>query len=133
MTMFKKELKNNVKTELMCYNEIINNLNNFIKVVIKFDNELYELTINISHNEEKHNKTEIYYEKLKDNHNSKQCLNSKSALFNNYEAMSMKFNFMQYKRKNLKKKQKRKNDKACYSCNKSNHFVKNCKLKNMMQ
>ena len=131
--MFRRELKNNVKIKLMCYNRIIDDLNSFIKIFIELDNRLYKLTMNISHNRKKHDRAETYYRKSRNNHSSRQCLDSKPALLNSYKAMSMKLNFMQCKKKNLKKKQKEKNNKTCYLCDKLSHFTKNCKLKNMMQ
>ena len=133
MTIFQKGFKNNVKKELMYYNRIIDDLNNFMKTFIKLNNRLYELTMNLKHDEENSDRTEIYYEKFQNNHSSESHLDSKSALFNNYEVMSMKLNFMQHKEKNLRKKQKEKNDKTCYSCDRSGHFAKNCRSKNMMQ
>ena len=64
MTMFRKKLKNNIKKKLMCYNRIINDLDNFMKTFIKLNDELYKLTINIKHNRENSDRTEIYYEKF---------------------------------------------------------------------
>ena len=89
--------------------------------------------MNLKHNRENSDKAEIYYEKFQNNCSSESHLDNKLALFNNYEVMSIKLDFMQHKEKNLKKKQKDKNDKMCYLCDKSNHFIKNCRLKNMMQ
>ena len=49
-----------------------------------------------------------------------------------YETIFMKLNSTQQrKRKNLRKKSKRTN-KTCYSCDKSDHFAKNCRSRDMM-
>ena len=43
--MFKRGFKNNVKNELLCYKEIINSINNLIRVLIKINNKLYKQAI----------------------------------------------------------------------------------------
>ena len=49
-----------------------------------------------------------------------------------YESMSMKLNFTKrHKEKNFKKKQSNKT-KACYTCEKTNHFVRDCRFKKLM-
>ena len=40
--MFRKGLKNNIKNKLLCYKEIINNINNLIRALIKINNKLYK-------------------------------------------------------------------------------------------
>jgi len=42
MTMFRRNLKNNLKNEIMRDNKFISDIFNFIEVVIDFDNKLYE-------------------------------------------------------------------------------------------
>ncbi len=43
--MFRQSLKNNLKNEIMRDNKFINNMFNFIEVVIDFDNKLYKRTM----------------------------------------------------------------------------------------
>ncbi len=40
--MFRRDLKNNLKNEIMCDNKFINDMFNLIEVVIDFDDKLYE-------------------------------------------------------------------------------------------
>ncbi len=40
--MFRQDLKNNFKNEIMCDNKFINDMLDLIEVVIDFDNKLYE-------------------------------------------------------------------------------------------
>ena len=42
MIIYCCELKNNIKNKLMCNKCVINNLNKFIKTVIKINNKLYK-------------------------------------------------------------------------------------------
>ena len=40
--MYRKKFKNNVKNEFTYYNNNIENMKNFIKISIEFDDKLYE-------------------------------------------------------------------------------------------
>ncbi len=40
--MFRQNLKNNFKNEIMCDDKFINDMFDFIEVVIDFDDKLYE-------------------------------------------------------------------------------------------
>jgi len=40
--MFRRNLKNNLKNKIMRDNKFISDMFNFIKVIINFDNKLYE-------------------------------------------------------------------------------------------
>ena len=42
MIIYRKKFKNNVKNEFMRYDNNIENMNNFIKISIEFDNKFYE-------------------------------------------------------------------------------------------
>ena len=42
MTMYRRELKKNVKNEIMHNDTIIKNFENLIKITINFDDKLYE-------------------------------------------------------------------------------------------
>ncbi len=45
MTMFRQDLKNNLKNKIIYNNKFINNIFNLIKVIIDFDNKLYRRVI----------------------------------------------------------------------------------------
>ncbi len=42
MTMFRQDFKNNLKNEIMCDDKFINDMFNFIEVVIDLDDKLYK-------------------------------------------------------------------------------------------
>ena len=48
--MFRRNLKNNFKNEIMCDNKFISDMFKLIKVVIDFDNKLYERAIKKRYN-----------------------------------------------------------------------------------
>ncbi len=45
MTMFRRNLKNNLKNEIMRNDKFINDMFNFSEIVIDFDDKLYERTM----------------------------------------------------------------------------------------
>ncbi len=40
--MFRRDLKNNLKNEIMCNNKFISNIFNLIEVIIDFNDKLYK-------------------------------------------------------------------------------------------
>ena len=133
--MYRKKLKNDVKNELMRYDDKILNMNQLIATSIKLNDKLYERFLK-RRNFESHERFDIYknYEKNyrieKSRFNKRNNINYSKS--NYYESMSMKLNFTQRrKEKNSKEKQNNKN-KTCYSCDKINHFSKDCRSKKLM-
>jgi len=47
--MFRQDFKNNFKNEIMCDNKFINDIFNFIEVIIDFNNKLYKRAIKKSY------------------------------------------------------------------------------------
>jgi len=43
--MFRRDLKNNLKDEIMCDKKILSDMFNLIEIIIDFNNKLYERTI----------------------------------------------------------------------------------------
>jgi len=50
MIMFRQNLKNNLKNEIMRDDKFISDMFDFIEVVIDFDNKLYEKVMKKRHN-----------------------------------------------------------------------------------
>ncbi len=48
--MFRRNLKNNLKNEIMCDDKFINDMFDFIEVVIDFNNKLYKRVIKKQYN-----------------------------------------------------------------------------------
>ena len=52
MTMYHYKLKNNIKNKFICDKCVLNNLKEFMKVVIKINNKLYKQIMKKKYNEE---------------------------------------------------------------------------------
>ncbi len=50
MTMFWRNLKNNLKNKIICDNKFINDIFDFIEVIIDFNNKLYKIIIKKQYN-----------------------------------------------------------------------------------
>jgi len=59
--MFRRNFKNNLKNEIMCYDKFINDMFDFIEVAINFDDKLYERAIKKRYNQF-HEKIKIFFE-----------------------------------------------------------------------
>ena len=133
MIMYRKDLKKSIKDELMRYDDEINNLNRLIEASIELDDKLYDRAMK-KRNLISHERFDIYevfeksYRAQKSNYDKRNNNYSKDY----YESMSMKLNLTKRrKEKNLKKKQNNKT-KACYTCEKINHFARDCQSKRLM-
>ena len=110
-------------------------LKELMKVAIKINNKLYERAMKKRYND-LHDRTDIYTEThISYCQDGTEFFERKNNFY--AEIISMKLNFTQQcKEKNLRTKQDNdwnKNIKMCYSCDKSDYFMRNCQLKNMMQ
>ena len=59
--MFRRNLKNNFKNEIMCDNKFISDMFNLIEVIINFDDKLYKRVIKKRYNQF-HKKAKIFFE-----------------------------------------------------------------------
>ena len=98
MIMYRKKFKNNVKNEFIRYDNNIENMKNFIKISIEFDDKLYEKIMKKHYNSRK--KSNIYVEtsNFHDNNNK----NRRNDI--NYKITSMKLNVTIRRKKKLLKK-----------------------------
>ena len=120
--MFKKNLKNNVKNELMRTKIEIKNLKSFIIECIRLNDILYNKIMKKQF-ENPREKFDIY---------AKKSFREKHSHFKNkikfyVNIVSIKLNVITRRKKtNFKKKRNNINKSACFKCNKLNHYVKNC-------
>ena len=49
--MFRRNLKNNLKDEIMCDKKILNNIFDLIEIIIDFDDKLYEKAMKKKYNQ----------------------------------------------------------------------------------
>ena len=133
--MYRRELKKQIKNELMRDERIYETLNEFIEIFIDFDDKLYERIMKKKYDEEPREKIEIYSSRLSSSYFKKSNFDKGRRVDEHANIISMKLNFTirNNKGKNFKIKQgnMRKN-KTCYSCDKSSHFVKDCRSRRIM-
>ena len=134
MIMFRREFKNNVKNELIRWNEKLKNFNQLIETTIELDDKLYKKIMKKRYDESRE-RTDIFIEHFNERKRKSRFNNRNHDKFNYYESMSMKLNFTQRRKRNKSlrdKQQNNKNSKKCYACDKSSHFAKNCRSKKLM-
>ena len=123
MTMFRRELKDNVKDEIMRDERNYESLAEFIEIVIDLDDKLYERVMKRCYDHSK-DKAELIYEPTVKYVKSKHQSYIRNSEYT--ELASMKLGMTQQrKEKNFKNKRKNK-EKLCYECEKTGHFIRNC-------
>ena len=133
--MYQRELKKQVKNELMRDERTYEMFDEFIEIFIDFDDKLYERVMKKKYNEKLKEKARIYSNRLSSSYFEKLNFDKRRHVDEHVDIVSMKLNFTirLNKGKNLKIKQNNmKKDKTCYSCGKSSHFAKDCRSRKMM-
>jgi hypothetical protein len=131
MTMFRRELKNNVKNEMIRDERFIEDLSIMIEMTIDLDDKLYERAMKRRHQDHRLSREEFYVD-----HESHEYINKKNSRQrqkqNSYEHTSMKLNIVKRKqsRANDKRQEREKRIKSCYICDKEDHFARDYKSKN---
>ncbi|KAL8817590.1 MAG: hypothetical protein Q9191_008118 [Dirinaria sp. TL-2023a] len=103
--MFKRELKNTIKNELMRDEREYESLEELIEIVIDLDDKLYKRVIKKRFDDESREKTSVFMYRFVENDRKKD--DSVRKLY--YETMSMKLNSTERKKKNLRVKQNKTN------------------------
>ena len=117
----------------MRYDDEIDNLNRLIEASIELDDKLYDRAMKKRNSifDERFDIYEVFEESYRAQKSSYDKRNNNYSR-DYYESMSMKLNFTKRrKEKNLKKKQNNKT-KACYTCEKINHFARDCRFKKLI-
>jgi hypothetical protein len=131
MTMFRRDLKNNLKDEIMRDGRSISDMFDLIEVTIDLDDKLYERVMKKRYDQLRE-RAEIFFESTIEYHSREFRSNQKYSNLDYCEPASMKLNSTQYcKEKNSRKKQDSKS-KTCYLCGKSSHFARDCRSKNLI-
>ena len=133
--MYRRELKEQIKNELMRDDRAYKTLDELIEIFIDFDDKLYERVMKRKYDEESKGRVEIYSSRLSSSYSRESNFDKERRVNEFAEIISMKLNFTIRFNKGKKLKAKRDNmrkDKTCYSCGKSSHFAKNCRSREMM-
>ena len=133
--MYRRELKEQIKNELMRDERAYETLDELIEIFIDLDDKLYERVMKKKYNEKLKGKIETYLNRLSSSYFEESNFDRRRHIDGHVDIVSMKLNStIRYnKGKNLKAKRgNMKKDKTCYSCDKSSHFAKNCRSREMM-
>ena len=133
--MYRRKLKKQIKNELIRDERAYETLDELIEIFIDFDDKLYERVMKKKYDKEPRGRIEIYSSHLSSLYFEESSFDKKRRVDEHVDIVSMKLNFTirNNKEKNLKvKRDNMRKDKTCYSCDKSNHFVKDCRSREMM-
>jgi hypothetical protein len=131
MTMFRRDLKNNLKNEIMRDGKSISDMFDLIEVAIDLDDKLYKRAMKKRYDQFRE-RAETSFESTIEYHLKESRSSQKYSNSDYRESASMKLDSTQYcKEKNSRRKQDSKS-KTCYSCDKSSHFARDCRSKNLM-
>ena len=133
--MYRRKLKKQVKNKFMRDERIYEILDELIEIFIDFDDKLYERIMKKKYDEKSKERTKIYSRRLTSSYSRKSNFERGRRVDEHVDIVSMKLDFTI--RSNKKKKpQSKENDmkkkKTCYSCGKSSHFAKDCRMREMM-
>ena len=133
--MYRRELKEQIKDELMRDERVYEILDELIEIFINFDDRLYERVMKKRYDEEFKGRIEIYSKRLTSSYSRELSFEQRRHVDEHVDIVSMKLDSTirsnkrekpQSKEKSMKKK------KTCYSCDKSSHFAKDCRSRGMM-
>ena len=125
MIIYCKKFKNNVKNKFLRYDDNIENIKNFIKISIEFDDKFYEKIMKKYYNSREKLNIYVKTSNFRDNNNK----NRRNDI--NYEITSMKLNVtIRRKKKNFKKNKNKKKQKLCYECEQSSYFARKYTTRN---
>ena len=134
-TMYRRELKEQVKDKFMRDERAYETLDEFVEIFIDFDDKLYERAMKRKYDEELKGRAKIYSSRLSSSYSKKSSFDKERRVDELIKIVSIKLNFtIRFnKGKNLKaKRSNMKKNKTCYSCDKSSHFAKNYRSRRMM-
>jgi hypothetical protein len=129
--MFRRDLKDNLKDEIMRDGRSISDMFDLIEVAIDLDDKLYERAMKKRYDQPRE-RARTSFESTIEYHSGGSRSSQKYSNPDYRGPALMKLNFIQYrKEKNPRGKQDSKS-KTCYSCGKPSHFARDCRSKNLM-
>ena len=132
--MYRRELKEQVKNELMRDERAYETLDELIEIFINLDDRLYERAMEKRYDGESRERAEIYSRRLTSSYSRGSSFERRRHVDEHVDIVSMKLDFTIRSNKGRKPQGKGKDmkKKTCYSCGKSSHFVKDCRSRGMV-
>ena len=134
-TMYRRELKEQIKNELMRDERIYETLDELIEIFIDLDDKLYERAMEKKYDEEPRRRAETYSNRLSSSYFEESSFDKGRRVDGHADIVSIELNSIVRNNKGKNSKAKRgnmKKDKTCYSCDKSSHFARDCRSRGMM-
>ena len=133
--MYQRDLKKQVKNELMRDERVYETLDEFIEIFIDLDDKLYEKVMKKKYDEKLKERIEIYLSRFTSSYFESSNFDKRRHVDEHVDIVLMKLNFIIRLNKEKNPKGRRgnmKKDKTCYSCDKSSHFAKDCRSREVM-
>ena len=133
--MYRRELKEQVKDELMRDERAYEILDELIEIFIDLDDKLYERVMKKKYDEEFKGRIETYSSRLSSSYSRGSNFERERHVDEFVDIVSMKLDSTIRPNKGKKSQGKRsdmRKNKTCYSCDKSSHFARDCRTRRMM-
>ena len=133
--MYRRELKEQIKNELMRDERAYETLDELIEIFIDLDDKLYERAMKKKYDEESRGRAETYSSRLLSSYYEESNFDRERHVDGHVGIVSMELDstIRFHKEKNPKARRgNMKKDKTCYSCDKLSHFAKDYRSRGMM-
>ena len=133
--MYRRELKEQVKDELMRDERAYETLDEFIEIFIDLDDKLYERAMKRKYDEELKERIGTYSGRLSSSYSRGSSFGRGRRADEPAGIVPMELDSTIRSNKGKNPKARRgnmKKDKTCYSCDKSSHFARDCRSRGMM-